>query len=188
MFSVYLFNNDNSIINNESHRCRDGTKRHDVDGDTRRIDEKDTQSQSDWNGHNHHKTGPPCTQKEDHHDNGKKQTLVNGFDDTVYAVTYKSTLIIIRFQFITGRQKRLCFFSFCHYIFGKVQQIHTRLFHKIYQHGIIPVRIYLQKLLLLLYFHTCDITQADLTYAIIAHHRIREIVYRIYSRVSKRQI
>ena len=155
---VNLFDNDNGIIDNQSHRSSHRTERHDIDGNFCQIAEQDAESHRNGNGQHYHQTRPPRAKEQHHHDDGQKQSLIDGFQYTVDAVSYESTLIVIRLQFIACRKLLPYLVRLAFHLLREINQIHARLLHQIDKHGIVAVGIDFQKLLLFLY-HVLPVQQ-----------------------------
>jgi hypothetical protein len=126
---VNLFDNDNGIVDNQPHRSRHRTERHDIDGNSCQITEQDTESHCNGNGQHDHQTRPPRVEEQHHHDDGEKQSLIDGFQHAVDAVAYESTLIVIGLEFIACRKLLPDLVCLAFHLLREIDQIHTRLLH-----------------------------------------------------------
>ena len=185
---VNLFDNDNGIIDNQSHRSSHRTERHDIDGNTGQITEQDTESHRNGDGQHHYQARPPGAEKQHHHDDGQKQSLIDGFQYTVDAVSYESTLIVIRLQFIACRKLLPYLVRLAFHLLREINQIHARLLHQIDKHGIVAVGIDFQKLLLFLYLDCRYIAQTDNPLAVVADNHIPQFLHVVDTCVGQRQI
>ena len=174
---VNLFYNDDSIVDNQPHRSRHRTERHDIDGNSCQITEQDTESHRNGDGQHDHQTRPPRAEEQHHHDDGEKQSFVDGFQHAVDAVTHEGTLIVIGLQFIACRKLLPYLVRLAFHLFREIYQIHTRLLHQIDKHGIVTVGIDFQKLLLFLYLDCRYIAQTDNPLVIVADNYIPQFFH-----------
>ena len=103
-------------------------------------------------------------------------------------VTHKSTLIIIRLEFIPLRQLLSYLVRLAFHVFCKIDQIHARLFHQINEYSIFSIGIYLQEFLLFLNLHLGNIRQSDRANAVITYNYIPQFFHIVDTRISQSQI
>ena len=188
MLPVNLFDNDNGIIDNQSHRSGHRTERHDIDGDSCQITEQDAESHRNGDGQHHHQTRPPGAKKQHHHDDGEEQSLVDGFQYAVDAVAYEGTLIVIGLEFIACRKLLPYLVRLAFHLLREIDQIHARLLHQIDKYGIIAISIDFQKLLLFLYLDSRYIAQTDNALAVVADNHIPQFFHVVDTCIGQRQI